>query len=154
MASKNADAEGASRMARFYPVLVSGAALVPALMCAARVDAQTPAPARERPTLGSTITAGALAELPTSENALSLLDGAQADLISDRLDTGGLTTADPARMGAHGSTWTQTRFRLGPADITDPDGAGSPLVLPGLPAWDRIAAAPPSLALRADVAGL
>ena len=154
MASKNADAEGASRMARFYPVLVSGAALVPALMCAARVDAQTPSPARERPALGSTITVGALADLPTSENALSLLDGAQADLISDRLDTGGLTTADPARMGAHGSTWTQTRFRIGPADITDPDGGGSPLLLPGVLVWDRIDVATGLIPLDSGAPGL
>src|SRR5881296_1802528 len=74
MASKNADAGGASRMARFYPVLVSGAVLV--LPLAGAADAQTPPAARERPALGSTITVDALGELPASANALSLLDGA------------------------------------------------------------------------------
>src|SRR5437764_10128689 len=152
MASKKADAAGgASRMRRFYPVLLSGAVLASPL--AARLGAQTPASARERPALGSTITVGALGDLPASANALSLLDGAQADLISDRLDTGGLSTADPARIGAHGSTWTQTRFRIGPADMTDPDGGGSPLLLPGVLAWDRIDVATGLLPLDANAAG-
>ena len=123
-----------------------------ALACAAAAAAQTPP--RERPALGSTITVAPLADLPANGNALSLLDGAQADLISDRLDTGGLSTADPARMGAHGSTWTQTRFRIGPVDITDPDGGGSPLLLPGMLAWDRIDVATGLMPLDANAAGL
>jgi hypothetical protein len=138
-------------MRRFYPLLTSGAVVVCALASAA-AGAQTPP--RERPALGSTITVAPLAELPANENALSLLDGAQADLISDRLDTGGLSTADPARMGAHGSTWTQTRFRIGPVDFTDPDGAGSPLLLPGMLAWDRIDVATGLMPLDANAAGL
>ena len=80
-------------MARFYPVLHSGAVVAFGLVSSAHAGAQAPAVARERPALGSTITISALGDLPTSENALSLLDGAQADLISDRLDTGGLSTA-------------------------------------------------------------
>jgi hypothetical protein len=140
-------------MARFYPVLASAMLVVSALGCAAIANAQTPTP-RERPALGSTITVTPLANLPANENALSLLDSAQADLISDRLDTGGLSTADPARMGAHGSTWTQTRFRLGPVDFTDPDGGGSPLLLPGMLAWDRIDVATGLIPLDANAAGL
>jgi TonB dependent receptor len=141
-------------MARFYPVLVSGAVLVSPFASAA-IHAQTAAATtRERPALGSTITVGALADLPASANALSLLDAAQADLISDRLDTGGLSTADPARMGAHGSTWTQTRFRIGPADITDPDGGGSPLLLPSLHLWDRVDVATGLIPLDSNAPGL
>jgi len=155
-------------MRRFYPRLAATAIVLPALTGAvahAQAPAARPSPAatqngaaampvRERPALGSTITVTPLGELPANENALSLLDAAQADLISDRLDTGGLSTADPARMGAHGSTWTQTRFRVGPIDITDPDGAGSPLVLPGLLAWDRIDVATAIMPLDANAAGL
>ncbi len=137
MASKNADGRGVSSMRRFYLVLTAAAVATAVTVSAAA--AQTPASgSRERPALGSTITVSALGELPANENALSLLDAAQADLISDRLDTGGVSAADPARMGAHGSTWTQTRFQIGPADITDPNGDGSPLLLPGLLAWDRL----------------
>ena len=96
---------------------------------------QTP---HERPALGSIITVPTLGELPTNDNALSLLDAAQADLIADRIDTGGLSVSDPARMGAHGSTWTQTRFRVGVADVTDPEGTGAPLILPSVVLWERI----------------
>ena len=91
-------------MARFYPVLRSGAAavsvlIVVALVSAARAGAQqSPAAVRERPALGSTITVAALGELPASENALSLLDGAQADLIGDRLHLGGV---EAAAIGKH-----------------------------------------------------
>src|SRR5437899_3337093 len=153
MASRNAVARDGSGMARFYPVLASGAVVVSALACAAAASAQTPPP-RERPALGSTITVAPLAELPASANALSLLDGAQADLISDRLDTGGLSTADPARMGAHGSSWTGTRFRIGPADITDPGGDGAPLLLPNVLVWDRIDVATGLIPLESNAPGL
>src|SRR5437868_7098050 len=154
MASKNADAGGASRMRRFYPDLVPGVVLVSLVATAPHLSAQTPSSTRERPALGSTITAAALGELPTSANALSLLDGAQADLIADRLDTGGLSTADPARMGAHGSSWTTTLFRLGPADITDPGGNGSPLLLPNVLVWDRIDIATGLIPLESNAPGL
>src|SRR5436190_14270778 len=80
MASKNAAAGDASGMRRFYPFLASGAVVLSTLACAAAAAAQTPPP-RERPALGSTITVAPLADLPANENALSLLDGAQADLI-------------------------------------------------------------------------
>src|SRR5262249_6794695 len=52
---------------------------------------------------------------------------------------GGLNAGEPARVGAHGSTWTQTAFRLGDVDITDPGGTGKPLLLPGVAEWDRVA---------------
>jgi hypothetical protein len=90
------------------------------------------------PPLGSTITARALADLPANGSLLSLLDAMQADLIGDRVDTGGLSTGQPARMGAHGSSWTQTLFRVGEVDITDPGGGGRPLLLPGVVEWSRV----------------
>ena len=39
-----------------------------------------------------------------------------------------------ARVGAHGSTWTQTIFRVGDADITSLSGTGAPLLIPGVEA--------------------
>jgi hypothetical protein len=88
--------------------------------------------------LGSVVPASAVADLPLSNDLSALLDTTQAEVISDRTDDGGLTTGDAALVGAHGSSWTQTRFQLGEADITDPTGSGTPLILPGLAPWDRI----------------
>jgi hypothetical protein len=113
-----------------------GAALV---LAATRTPAQTPAPpVPERPPLGSHVTVAPLGDLPSSADLFSLLDAAIPEVIADRIDTGGLSTGDPARTGAHGSSWTQTRYRVGDADITDPTGSGTPLLLPRVDAWDRV----------------
>ncbi len=108
-------------------VLVSGAA-----------DAQTTPPSEERPPLGASITVDALGGLPSSANLFSLLDTVIPDVIADRIDTGGLSAGAAARVGAHGSTWTQTIFRVGDADITDPTGTGAPLLIPGVDQWEKV----------------
>jgi len=61
-----------------------------------------------------------------------------ADVIPDRIDTGGLSAGSPAREGAHGETWTQTIYRAGDADITNLSGAGTPLLMPGVDVWERV----------------
>src|SRR5207247_6682862 len=84
------------------------------------------------PSLGSSLTVTALADLPSSGgNLFTLLDTVIPELISDRVDSGGLNVGGTARLGAHGSSWTQTLFRLDGVDITDGDGSGAPLLLPG-----------------------
>lgn len=90
------------------------------------------------PPLGSYITVAPLADLPSSADLYSVLDTAIPETIADRIDTGGLSTGEPARIGAHGSSWTQTRFFLGDIDITDPLGTGTPLLLPTPLMWDRV----------------
>jgi hypothetical protein len=126
-------------MPRFYPVAVGVSVAVLTIAPAVPAAAQTaPAVTRERPALGSTITVDVLGELPTGANLVSLLDAAQSEVISDRLDTGGLSTGEAARIGAHGSSWTQTRYRIGASTITDPDGTGSPLLIPGAHMWERV----------------
>src|SRR5262245_8210368 len=102
-------------------------------LSAAPASAQLP----ERPPLGSAITIDALGVLPAPGNLFSLLDTAVPDVIADRIDTGGLSAGEPARVGAHGSTWTQTLFTLGDVNITDPGGSGTPLLLPGVDTWER-----------------
>src|ERR671931_2021531 len=125
IASMNA---ASSAIARLYRLRrrVAAAFLFAAVAASAR--AQTP-PA-DRPPLGSHVTTAPLADLPSSADLYSLLDAAVPEVIADRIDTGGLSTGDPARTGAHGSSWTQTLFRIGDASITDPVGSGTPLLLP------------------------
>ena len=101
------------------------------LACAVPIAAQTPP-------LGTSITVDTLGILPAAGNLLSLIDTAVPDVITDRIDTGGLSAGEAARLGAHGSTWTQTLFMLGDVDITDPNGSGGPLLLPAVDMWDRV----------------
>lgn len=90
------------------------------------------------PALEHSIPLEVLADLPSSDNLPSLLGAVLPEFIPDRLDTGGISTGEAARLGAHGSTWTQTQYRLGDVDITDPDGSGTPLFVPGVLEWQRV----------------
>jgi hypothetical protein len=94
--------------------------------------------AQERPELGSTFTVPPLVDLPTGDNLYSLLETAPPEVISDRIETGGLFAGEPSRLGSHGSSWTDTLFRVGDADITSPLRSGTPLLVPGLYAWERV----------------
>ena len=117
-------------MRRFYLLLAADL-----LVVASPMSAQTPA---THPKLGSTFTVPVLADLPTGGSLYSILDTMPAEVISDRIDTGGLFTGESARVGSHGSSWTQTMFRLGDVDITNPDGSGTPMLVPGLLAWNQV----------------
>ena len=111
--------EVASGMPRFYRAALVVGAPRP---CVRRARAQDPPPpgppSQERPPLGASFTVDALGALPSSANLFSLLDTAVPDVIADRIDTGGLSAGAAARVGAHGSTWTQTILSVGDADIT------------------------------------
>ena len=113
-----------------------------ALACSSAAHAQTSAPAtapasHERPPLGAWFTVDALGALPSSASLFPLLDTVP-DVISDRIDNGGISSGSPARVGAHGATWTQTTYRVGDADITNPNGTGAPLLMPGTDVWERV----------------
>jgi hypothetical protein len=106
------------------------------------------------PPLGSHITVAPLADLPSSGDLFSVLDTAIPEVIADRIDSGGLTTGEPARIGAHGSSWTQTRFHVGGVDITDPTGAGTPLLLPQVSMWERVEGTTGLMAIDDSAPGL
>ena len=120
------------------------------LFCAGPAQAQV----IDRPPLGSSISVGALGLLPASDNLFSLLDTLVPDVIADRIDTGGLSAGESARVGAHGSTWTQTLFVLGDVDITDPSGSGRPLLVPGVDAWERVDVATGIMPIDRNAPGL
>ena len=85
---------------------------------------------------------------------MSLIDAVSADVISDRVDTGGLAAGAAARMGGHGSSWTQTRFLLDGVDITDGDGSGTPLLVPGVLEWERVDVMTGAMPIDVNAAGL
>jgi len=106
------------------------------IACARAAAAQTAE--RERLTLDTTIPQRALEDLPPGSNLFSLFETVEPDVIVDRIDTGGVRTGVPARIGAHGSSWTQTKFHVGDIDVTDPDGSGEPMLLPDANEWSEV----------------
>jgi hypothetical protein len=139
---------------RFYPALARlKAAAIGAGVLAFTVSASAQQTA-ERPPLGSILTAEPLGLLPASDNLFSLLDTVVPDVIADRIDTGGLSAGEAARVGAHGSTWTQTLFTLGDIDITDPSGSGTPLLVPGVEMWERVDVATGIMPVERSAPGL
>lgn len=127
-----------SGILRFYPArprLTAAALVVVAAVVASPAFGQE---RTERPPLGSTLTIEPLGLLPASDSLFSLLDTVIPDVIGDRIDTGGLSAGEAERVGAHGSTWTQTQFTVGDVDITSPTGSGTPLLIPGVDAWERV----------------
>jgi len=137
-------------MARLY----LAAAIVIGGASAARAQPQPSSAQPDRPPLGSSITVDALAELPASATVFALLDTAIPDVIADRIDTGGLSAGEPARIGAHGSSWTQTLYRIGDVDITDPGGSGVPLLTPGVVEWERVDVATGLMPIDLNAPGL
>ncbi len=107
--------------------------------------AQPPAPAApappsalERPAVGSTLTADILRDLPTSGNLFDVLEAMQADVTVDRFYGGGLNAGQPGRAGNFLGSATETEFRVGDVDVTDPEGSGSPLFFPDLFLWQQL----------------
>jgi hypothetical protein len=141
--------EVASGMLRFYPGRpgVAGsltAGLAALMLVSGRANAQTPAPSpapppiEKRPPLGATFTVDTLGVLPVTGSVFSVTDTVVPDTIVERIEPGASNPGSAARVGAHGSTWTQTTFRVGDVDITNPIGNGAPLLIPGVESWDSI----------------
>jgi hypothetical protein len=78
--------------------------------------------------LGTLFDAAALAALPSGREPWSLLRTAEAVVTADRIESGGLFLGAPALFGVHGASWTETTWRLGDIDITDPDRGGTPMI--------------------------
>jgi hypothetical protein len=113
----------------------------------------TPTPPVERLPIRASVTSDTLSGLPSAATVFSLLDTAFAEIIADRVDAGSLTAAQASRLGAHGSSWTQTMFRIGQVDISDPRGGGTPLVIPGVIGWQGMTVDIGALPMDANAAG-
>lgn len=86
----------------------------------------------------TTLPAWVLQDMPSSGTLYSLLETIHPDVVSNRIEGGGMYPGTPAHIGAHGSSWTQTLFRVGDINISDPDGSGTPLAVPGVLEWARV----------------
>jgi hypothetical protein len=81
-----------------------------------------------------------LADLPIGDNAFAVIETMQPSLISDRFTSGGLYAGEPARVGGFLSSWTQTVYRVGDVDVTDPTGRGAALIVPDVMSWTYVSA--------------
>ena len=92
-----------------------------------------------------------VAQLPSSGTAGSLIETAHPFAITDRMDTGGLWSAVAPRIGAYGSSWSQTSFLVDGLDVSDPLERGGPMLYPDLGLLQGVEV--DGVAMTADLAG-
>jgi hypothetical protein len=84
-----------------------------------------------RTAYGTRFDSAALERLPQSGGVYGLIERSDPLVITERIEGGG-AYPEPQRLGASGASWTQTSFRLGDADLTDPDRTGVAMLYPNL----------------------
>ena len=107
----------------------------------------------ERP-IGSSFSQELLRELPLGFNVYSLLETTQSEVISDRFNSGGLNVGSDARVGGFLGSWTQTRFRIGDVEVSDPAGSGASLLFPDVTAFDGVRVATGLMPIDLNAPGL
>ncbi|MEQ1870487.1 MAG: TonB-dependent receptor [Vicinamibacterales bacterium] len=116
----------------------STAALAFWLLASSGVHAQTTKDVSAERSFQNGFDADTLSALPLGENVYALLETTQSEMISDRFSSGGLNLGQGARIGGFLGSWSQTRFRIGDIDVTDPTGSGASLLFPELMFWQRV----------------
>ena len=76
-----------------------------------------------------------LQDLPAGSNIFSLIESAEAEVTTDRFNSGGLNAGEPERASAFLASWSQTRYSIGDALISSPID-GTPMVFPELALWE------------------
>ncbi len=122
-----------------YRLRVAFAALLVLIL---RTGSAAQSPASDEPpaigAIGSIIDADVVRDLPLGDSLYALLETTQAEVISDRFNTGGLNVAGPARLGGFLGSWSQTQFRIGDLNVSDPYGSGDALLFPETMPWQRL----------------
>ncbi len=91
----------------------------------------------DRTQYGTQFNAAAIERLPDSGGVYGLLERSDPLVVTELIEGGGTYLA-PQRLGASGASWTQTSFRLGDADVTDPDRTGFAMLYPNLDALQAV----------------
>jgi hypothetical protein len=110
----------------------------------------TPTP----PVVGSTLPADVIRDLPLSDSVYAALETTQPEVIADRFNNGGLNVAGGARVGGFLGSWSQTLFRVGDINVSDPSGSGASLMFPSLIFWSRIGVTTASMPIDMNTPGL
>jgi hypothetical protein len=90
------------------------------------------------PVIGSTLPADVVRDLPLTDNVYAALETIEPEVIADRFNNGGLNVAQDSRVGGLLGSPSQTLFRVGDINVSDPSGSGASLLFPSLLFWDRI----------------
>src|SRR5205823_3572108 len=114
---------------------------------------QTVVPPEEQPLLGLMMNDNLLRELPTSNSPFTVLETIP-EVITDRFSSSGLNAAAAPRLGAFLNSWTQTQFRIGDLNVTDPRTGGTPLLLPLLPFFERVTTATGGMGVEENAPGV
>ena len=93
--------------------------------------------AKDRHGYGTRFNGTALQLLPDSGGVYGLIERSDPLVVTDLMEGGG-TYLNPQRLGASGASWTQTSFRLGDAELTDPDRTGFSMLYPNLNALEAV----------------
>jgi len=120
-----------------YVLRAALAALV-VVICCKHARAQSSSADRAQSVLGAVFDDDVLRDLPLGDNVYSLLETTQAEVISDRFNSGGLNAGGPSRLGGFLGSWSQTQFRIGDLNVSDPNGTGEALLFPEVMPWQRV----------------
>ncbi|HEY2432786.1 MAG TPA: hypothetical protein VGI12_08925 [Vicinamibacterales bacterium] len=99
------------------------------------------------------LTAALWQALPHGDTVWDLLETVAPFAFTEPMNTGGTVTGVPLFAGSEASSWTQTTFRLGIADVTDPGTGGRPLLYPDLSLVDHIRLTTAGTDLRSGTPG-
>ncbi|MFN7914434.1 MAG: hypothetical protein U0Q55_03780 [Vicinamibacterales bacterium] len=88
--------------------------------------------------VGSVVPADVMRDLPLGDSVYALIETTQSEVISDRFNSGGLNIGGDTRLGGFLGSWSQTRFRVGDIDISDPMGGGAALLFPDTAFWGTV----------------
>ena len=86
-------------------------------------------------------TAEMLRDLPTGDNLFALIESAQAEVTTDRFNSGGLNAGVRERASGFLASWSQARYEIGAVPISSPID-GTPMLFPELLWWDAIPVSP------------
>ena len=79
----------------------------------------------------------ALRMLPESGGVFGVIERSDPLVVTEHIEGGG-AYPEMQRLAASGASWTQATYRLGEADITDPDRTGLPMMYPNLDAFEAV----------------
>ncbi|MEO8481838.1 MAG: hypothetical protein ABI634_06480 [Acidobacteriota bacterium] len=77
-------------------------------------------------------------DLPAGRSVAGLIETGIPAVTSDRFDASGVGIGTVARIGAYGESWTETTYRIGDLDVTNPLRPGTPIVLPDATAFSAL----------------
>jgi hypothetical protein len=103
---------------------------------------------------GSLFDQSVLRDLPLADSIYALLETTQPEVIADRFNNGGLNVGGNVRVGAFLASWSQTLFRVGDLDISDPAGTGSALLFPQAMFWSAVRVNTAAMPADASAPGL